>query len=131
MQESASFASRVEGASQQTSVRNSGLSLQVPSHDDSPHGSMLNSCGQSHGPVAVESTRTHPLHAAPSSTPAQAECGMSQQTAMPGRIGPSALAAPGMRMQVHVWLVYHLWLLQIMHIHSGLMLRYYEMMCGY
>jgi len=131
MQESASFASRVEGASQQPSVRNSGLSLQGPSHNDSPHGSMLQSSAQSHGPVAMGSTRSYRLHAAPSSMPAQAERGVSQQTAMPGRIGPSVLAAPGMRMQVYVWLVHHLWLLQIMHVHSGLMLRYYEMMCGY
>ncbi|KAL0045347.1 hypothetical protein WJX82_004386 [Trebouxia sp. C0006] len=99
--ESASFASRVEDASQQPSVRNSGLSLQVPSHDDSPHGSMLNSCAQSHGPVAMESTRSDLLHAAPSSKLAQAEYGMSQQTAVPGRrwIAPSALSAPGMNMQ--------------------------------
>ena len=108
MQESASFASRVEGAPQQPSVRNSGLSMQVPSHDDSPHGSMLNSCAQSHGPVAMESTRSDLLHAAPSSKLAQAEYGMSQQTAVPGRrwIAPSALAAPGMNMQVHVCLVF-------------------------
>ncbi|DBB17346.1 TPA: hypothetical protein ACH3X3_014387 [Trebouxia sp. C0006] len=99
--ESAGFASRAEGAPQQPLVNKSGLSLQVPSHDDSRHGSMLHSCGHSHGPAAMGSRHSYLLGAAPSSKPAQAECGMSQQTAMPGRrwIAPSALAAPGMPMQ--------------------------------
>ncbi len=129
MQESPSFASRAEGAPQQPSVRNSGLSLQVPSHDESPCGSMLHSCGQSHGPVAMGSRHSYLLHAAPSSNPAQAECGMSQQTAMPGRrwIEPSALAASGMQMQVDLCLLHHLWFLQIMQ----MLLRYHEMMCGH
>ena len=118
MQESASFANWADGAPQQPSVRNSGLSLQMPSHDDSSHGSILHSYGQSHGHVAMGSRHSYLLDAAPSSKPAQAECGMSQQTAMPSMrwIEPSALAAPGMQMQVHVYLVHHLWLLQIMHI---------------
>jgi hypothetical protein len=98
MQESAGFASRAEGAPQQPLVNNSGLSLQVPSHDDSRRGSMLHSCGQSHGPAAMGSRHSYLLDAAPSSKPAQAACWMSQQTAMPGRrwIAPSALAGPGM-----------------------------------
>ena len=108
MQEPPSFASWAERTPQQPSVRNSGLSLQVPSHDESPCGSMLHSSAQSHGPVAVESTRSCLLHAAPSSSPAQAEHGMSQQTTMPARIEPSALAASGMQMQVDLCLVHHL-----------------------
>ncbi len=119
MQESPSFASRAEGAPQQPSVRNSGLSLQVPSHDESPCGSMLHSSAQSHGPVAVESTRSCLLHAAPSSNPAQAERGGSQQTTMPGRIEPSALAASGMQMQVGLCLVHQLRFLQIMQMLPG------------
>ncbi|KAL0039747.1 hypothetical protein WJX77_006769 [Trebouxia sp. C0004] len=101
MPESASFASRAEGAPSQPSVRNFGLSLQMPSHDDSPHGSMPHGCGQSHGPVAMGSRHSYLSHAAPSSKPAQAECGMSQQTAMAGRrwIEPSTLAASEMQMQ--------------------------------
>ncbi len=98
MQAPPSFASQAEGSPQQPSVRNSGLSLKVPLHDESPCGSMLHSHAQSHGPVAVESTHSCLLHAAPSS-PAQAERGMSQETAMPGRIGASVLAAPWMQMQ--------------------------------